>query len=88
MKGIKFDLTRELNLVECLRKSELVSVRDKDRKNMFCINNRMSPIPNSTADKTRKRNVRDIKFKLSYEIPIDNVIKYKVIHKISAVKSK
>ena len=45
-------------------------------------------MPNSTADKTKKRKVKDSKFKLSYEIPKDNVKKYKVIHNISAVNSR
>ena len=46
------------------------------------------PIPNSTADKTRKKNVRDKKLTLSYRKPIDKDNIYKVIQSISAVNSK
>jgi len=45
-------------------------------------------MPNSTADKTKNRNVNDKRLILSYVIPIESVKKYKVIQRISAVKSK
>lgn len=48
----------------------------------------INPIPNSTADRTKKKKVRDSKFKLSYIKPADKTITYSVIHKSSAVKSK
>lgn len=41
---------------------------------MFWINIITSPIPNSTADNTKKKNVKDKKFKLSYRNPMDNTI--------------
>lgn len=46
------------------------------------------PIPNSTADKTRKKNVRDRKLTLSYKKPMDKDNIYKVIQSISAVNSR
>ena len=46
------------------------------------------PIPNSTADKTRKKNVRLSTFKLSYRKPIVKETMYNVIHNISAVNNK
>ena len=55
---------------------------------MFCTKIITRPTPNSTADKTRKKNVKDKKFALSYKIPRDRTKTYKVIHKISAVNSK
>ena len=64
-----------MNRVDCFKKSELLSVNDNDLKNTFWIKSNIKPIPNSTAERTRKKNVRDIKFKLSYEIPTDNVKK-------------
>lgn len=61
--------------MENLVKSDWESDKDKDRKKIFCTSSNTSPIPNSTADKTRKKNVRDNKFKLSYDIPIAKVRK-------------
>ena len=55
---------------------------------MFCIRIKTIPIPNSTADKTKKKKVKEMIFMLSYKIPICRTIIYKVIHKISAVNSK
>ena len=46
------------------------------------------PIPNSTADRTRKKKVKEIIFKLSYKSPIDKTIIYRVIHNNSAVNNK
>lgn len=45
-------------------------------------------MPNSMADKTKKKNVKDSMFKLSYIKPINNAIAYMVIQSISAVRSK
>ena len=59
------DLTLELNLVENLLKSDWESDRERDLKKMFWTSNKTKPIPNSTADRTKKKNVRDSKFKLS-----------------------
>ena len=67
--------------------SELV-VKDIDLKKIFCIRIITKPIPNSTADKTKKKNVNDKKLTLSYRNPMDKDNKYRVIHKISAVRSK
>ena len=33
-----------------------------------------SPIPNSTADNTKKKNVRESKLRLSYKKPTDKTI--------------
>ena len=46
------------------------------------------PIPNSTADNTRKKNVNDRKLTLSYKNPIDSDNMYRVIQSISAVSNK
>jgi hypothetical protein len=59
-----------------------------DLKNIFCINIIIKPIPNSTADNTRKKKVKDNKFMLSYIKPADKTIIYKVIHSNSAVKRR
>lgn len=85
---MKLDLTLELNLVEYLIKSEFESVNERDLKKIFWINKIIKPTPNSTADRTKNRKVKESKFKLSYEIPKDSVKKYRVIHKISAVNNK
>ena len=55
---------------------------------MFCINIITRPIPNSTADRTKKKKVRESKLELSYIKPIDNTTIYKVIHRSSAVNNK
>ena len=46
------------------------------------------PIPNSMADRTKKKKVKDNKFKLSKINPAVNVNEYNVIHSNSAVKSR
>lgn len=48
----------------------------------------IKPIPNSTADSTKKKKVKEIIFKLSYIIPVNKTIEYKVIHNNSAVSNK
>lgn len=55
---------------------------------VFWHNIKTKPIPNSTAEKTKKKNVKANKFKLSYIIPIIKVIANKVIQSNSAVNSK
>jgi len=45
-----------------------------DLKKMFCIRIIINPIPNSTADNTKKKKVSDNKFKLSYIKPADKTI--------------
>ena len=47
-----------------------------------------NPVPNSTADKIRKKNVNERKLTLSYIKPIIMTMEYNVIHKNSAVSSK
>jgi len=46
------------------------------------------PKPNSTADKIRKKNVKDNKLRLSNTKPLIRVRIYNVIHKNSAVNNK
>jgi hypothetical protein len=62
--------------------------KEIDLKNTFWIRIITSPIPNSTADSTRKKNVRERKFTLSYNNPIDKERTYSVIQSISAVRSR
>jgi hypothetical protein len=45
-------------------------------------------MPNSMAEKTKKKKVKDKTFKLSKINPINKTIPYKVIQSNSAVKSK
>ena len=46
------------------------------------------PTPNSTAEKIKKKKVRETKFKLSYIIPTIRVKPYKVIQSNSAVRRR
>ena len=48
----------------------------------------MSPSPNSTAERIKKKNVKDNIFKLSNSNPRINTIIYKVIHNSSAVNKR
>lgn len=59
-----------------------------DRVIIFWNNNKTKPIPNSIAEKTKKKKVKDKIFKLSYTNPINKTIAYKVIHNNSAVNNK
>ena len=43
---------------------------------------------NSTAENIKKKNVKEIKFKLSAMKPISNANAYKVIHRSSAVNKR
>jgi hypothetical protein len=74
--------------VEFLKKLDGLLFKEIDLKKTFCIKIITKPIPNSTADSTKKKNVKDKKFTLSYNKPIDNDKTYNVIHSISAVRSK
>lgn len=65
-----------------------LSFKLSDLVKTFCTKSRTKPTPNSTADKTKKKKVKDKKLALSYTIPRDNTSTYKVIHKISAVSSR
>jgi hypothetical protein len=55
---------------------------------MFWNSNKINPIPNSIAEKTKKKKVRDKTFKLSKIIPIKKTIAYNVIQSSSAVNNK
>ena len=81
-------LTLFINLKLCLIQFLLLSCSCKDLKKMFCNNIITNPIPNSTADKTRKKNVNDKRLILSYKKPIDSTMIYKVIHSNSAVSNR
>ena len=59
-----------------------------DLKKIFWIKIKIKPIPNSTAERTRKKKVKDSKLRLSNNSPAEGVIRYKVIHKISAVSRR
>lgn len=72
----------------CLSQLKLESLRFIDLKKIFWINISTNPNPNSIAESTKKKNVNDNKFILSKKVPQHKTNKYKVIHSISAVKSK
>ena len=65
IKGIKEDFSLEVNLVEYLLNSDWESDKDKDLKKIFWTSNKTRPIPNSTADSTKKKKVKDKRFRLS-----------------------
>jgi hypothetical protein len=77
-----------MNLLFCFNQFLLLSIKLTVLKKIFCNKIVINPIPNSTADSTRKKNVNDSKFMLSYKKPTLNTIMYKVIHNNSAVNSK
>ena len=77
-----------INLVENLIILMLLSLRLIDLLIIFCKRIITKPIPNSTADKIRKKNVNDNIVSLSQITPIIKTSAYSVIHKNSAVKSK
>ena len=55
---------------------------------MFCRSIITNPIPNSTADKTKKKKVNDNKLTLSYKNPTERTIIYRVIQSNSAVNNR
>ena len=77
-------LKRFTNLNTFVSESFKFKVRDK----ICWSSNRTRPIPNSTAEKIKKKNVRDRIFKLSLTSPTNNTIAYRVIQSNSAVKIK
>lgn len=77
-----------INLRLCLIQFLLLSCNCNERKKIFCKSIITRPIPNSTAERTKKKKVNDNKLILSYKNPTDKTIIYKVIHNNSAVKSK
>jgi hypothetical protein len=58
------------------------------RERICCKRKRTKPIPNSIAEKIKKKKVKESIFKLSYTRPTNKTIAYKVIHSNSAVRSK
>jgi hypothetical protein len=63
------------------------SFRFIDLNNKYCIRIRIIPTENSIAEKIKKKNVKDTRFKLSKIKPKNNTILYKDIHKSSAVNN-
>ena len=53
-----FKNINDLNLLENLEKFKSLSVKDNERVKVFCINSKINPIPNSTADKTKKKMLK------------------------------
>jgi hypothetical protein len=74
--------------VENLNEFWVLSARLKDLSIIFCTSIKIRPNPNSTADKIKKKKVRESRFKLSNISPIIKEAAYNVIHNNSAVKSK
>ena len=58
------------------------------RKKRCCKRSIIKPTLNSTAEKIRKKNVKESKFRLSETRPTKSTIVYKVIQSNSAVKSR
>ena len=79
-----FLLKRLTNLKILVSESFKFKVRDK----ICCNNNKTKPIPNSMAEKIKKKKVNDNIFKLSYTRPTNKTIAYKVIQRSSAVSNK
>ena len=59
-----------------------------ERERIFWKSKRTTPIPNSIAEKTKKKNVKDSTFKLSKNKPINKTITYNVIQSNSAVNKR
>ena len=59
-----------------------------DLKKIFCNKIITNPIPNSTADKTKKKKVNERRLILSTRNPTERTITYKVIHSNSATNNK
>ena len=66
----------------------LLSCKLTDLLNKCCKRIIIKPNPNSTADKIKKKNVKDRRLTLSYIKPTTKTSVYKVIHRNSAVRSK
>lgn len=62
--------------------------RDVVRVIICCKSNKTSPIANSTAEKIKKKNVKDNILRLSKIKPTSSARAYKVIHKSSAVNKR
>jgi hypothetical protein len=76
------------NLSDNLLKLLDLSFKFIDLLKIFCRSTITRPIPNSTADNIKKKNVKDSILTLSYINPIIRERLYKVIHKNSAVSNK
>jgi hypothetical protein len=63
------------NLELCFKKLLEESFRLIDLRNMFCVSISIKPIPNSTAESTKKKKVSDTKFTLSNNAPTLKTIK-------------
>lgn len=68
----------------------LTSKLDKDivLNNICCKIKIANPIPNSIAEKIKKKKVKESRFKLSLTKPTNKTIVYRVIHANSAVNNK
>ena len=58
------------------------------RVNRCCINIITKPTANSTAEKIKKKNVKETKLRLSYDKPTMSVRAYRVIQISSAVSNR
>ena len=76
------------NRSENFNEFELVSFKLIDLIIMCCTSIIISPNPNSTAERIRKKNVNDSIFKLSNTNPIIKTMIYKVIQSSSAVNKR
>lgn len=85
---ILFKKTVDLNLLENLEKFKSKSVKERVLVIVFWISKRINPIPNSTADNTKKKKVRERTLILSKVNPKIKEIEYRVIQRISAVSNK
>ena len=87
--GTDVFFNREINLELCFSQFlPLPSFKLVDLKNTFCSKIITKPIPNSTADKTRKKKVSDNKLTLSETYPMAKTTMYSVIQSNSAVNSR
>jgi hypothetical protein len=72
MNLYKFIFNLFKNLVNIFNTLLLLSFKFIDRLNIFCNNIIINPIPNSTADKIKKKNVNEIIASLSQILPTIN----------------
>lgn len=87
-QGIVLLLILDINRRLCLSQFLPESLSCVDLKKIFWISIITRPIPNSTADNTRNKNVKDNKFTLSKIKPTDKTTTYNVIHSNSAVNRR
>jgi hypothetical protein len=71
-----------LNTFESVVSNEILLVK------RCCINNSTKPTANSTAEKIKKKKVRDKILRLSKAKPTNKAIPYNVIHNSSAVRRR